>query len=162
MMAEEIPLSEAQTIAQKFLLEKGMTGFSKPKLAHKAVRSTKNKATQQSAYYVFNSDKQGYVVVAGDDRCAEILGYSTEGRFDIATAPSHVRAFLQGYADELSALDAVQIQPLAKVAPRRAVKALWSETARKSIAPMLKSKWDQTTPHPTTPMHLSSKMVARL
>lgn len=149
MMAEEIPLSEAQTIAQKFLLEKGMTGFSKPKLAHKAVRSTKNKATQQSAYYVFNSDKQGYVVVAGDDRCAEILGYSTEGRFDIATAPSHVRAFLQGYADELSALDAVQTQPLAKVAPRRAVKALWSETARKSIAPMLKSKWDQTTPYNT-------------
>ena len=37
---------------------------------------------EQPAYYVFNDRRgQGFVIVAGDDRMGDILGYSNEGCF---------------------------------------------------------------------------------
>ena len=45
--------------------------------------------------HVFNIDGGGYVVVSGDDRTEDILGYSLTGTFDPENLPENMRAFLQ-------------------------------------------------------------------
>ena len=43
-------------------------------------------------YYVFNTnDDNGFVIVSGDDRTAEILAYSDNGRFNADEIPDNMR-----------------------------------------------------------------------
>ena len=54
-----------------------------------ATRSTEPNAY----YYVFNvGENSGFIIVSGDDRAKEILGYSDSGSFNINTIPSNCAA----------------------------------------------------------------------
>ena len=53
-------------------------------------------STASKAYYVFNAENNGgFVIVSGDDRTPEILGYAEKGRLMPATAPCNVKAWLE-------------------------------------------------------------------
>ena len=55
----------------------------------------------QKAYYVFNVESSnGYVIVSGDDRMPDVLGYSYSGSYNPDSIPDNMKAWLQGYADE--------------------------------------------------------------
>ncbi|MBQ5388791.1 MAG: C10 family peptidase [Paludibacteraceae bacterium] len=54
------------------------------------------------AVYVFNSENQGFVLVAAQDHARAILGYSDEGYFDENNIPNNMLFWLQMYADELA------------------------------------------------------------
>ena len=51
--------------------------------------------------YVFNYDGGGYVIVSGDDRTADILGFSHTGHIDADRLPVNMRNWLQGYATKI-------------------------------------------------------------
>ena len=51
--------------------------------------------------YVFNYDGGGYVIVSGDDRTADILGFSENGHIDADRLPVNMRNWLQGYATKI-------------------------------------------------------------
>lgn len=58
---------------------------------------------EQPAYYVFGRDKQqGYVIAGADDLASPVLGYVDDGTFDYANLPEQMKAWLQGYADEIA------------------------------------------------------------
>ena len=60
-------------------------------------------AAKVSGLYVFNVDGDGgFVVVSNDDRTTPILGYGDSGAFSTIEMPSNMRAWLQGYADEIA------------------------------------------------------------
>ena len=97
-------------------------------------------------YYVFNAENnQGFVIVAGDDRSEEIIGYSDTGYFDASNVPDDLSDMLESFVEDLRELDRQGItESLAstlKKAPRKAV-----SQARRPIAPLTTSKWTQGVP----------------
>lgn len=97
-------------------------------------------ALDNSYYYVFNIGTDGgFVIVSGDDRTPEILGYSDAGHFDAQNIPDNMRAFLQGYADEIQNLPETMPAASRGVGQKRVVKT--------PISPLLVSEWDQSEPY---------------
>jgi hypothetical protein len=104
-----------------------------------AHRAAKNGAAVLDYLYVFNIDGGGYVIVSGDDRTEEILGYSTTGTFDADKIPDNMRAFLQEYVDGIKYLDDhdIQVTRTSRRAPGY----------RDRIEPLLTTRWDQWAPY---------------
>lgn len=113
--AGPVGLEQARAKAAKFM--KGQNGGTvtlseTPEYA--PARSIKGVPTdvKSPAYYVFNTEADnGYVIVSGDDRTDEILGYATQGSFDIDNMPENVKAWLQGYAEQIAMLETYVPQP---------------------------------------------------
>jgi hypothetical protein len=91
---------------------------------------------EKAAYYVFNADRGGYVIVAGDDRAPAVLGYSDNGTFDNQDMPEAMQVMLDGYAAQLTALEQG-----AKPAPQLSM--------GRAIKPLVKSEWSQNEPFNT-------------
>ncbi len=96
-------------------------------------------------YYIFNiGDNNGFVIVAGDDRTAPIIGYSNEGNIDKNRMPDNMKAWLDACGKELKTLatmDDVQARKMMRAPRQRNV------STRNSIAPLITTKWDQATPY---------------
>ena len=77
-------------------------------LADKASRQQKAHSQKEQAnapYYIFNaSDGLGYVIVSGDERAKEILGYSDTGHLSEETMPCGMKMLLDLYAEEINSL----------------------------------------------------------
>ncbi len=133
LSAAPVSKEQARKKAAAFLATKGLA-TSDITLAKTAPRKAPSAAT--AAYYVFNTtEAQGFVIISGDDRTEEILGYADQGAFDESEMPSHVKAWLDGYADQIEAIDAQKGEP-AK-----------APTVRAAIAPMLETQWNQDAPY---------------
>ena len=48
------------------------------------------------AYYAFNIDGGGFIIVAGEDRANQVLGYSDHGRLDANNLPKAVKLLPRG------------------------------------------------------------------
>lgn len=84
------------------------------------------------ALHVFNvGGDNGFVIVSGDDRTEDILGYVEGGKFDPNNMPSNMRFWLQMYADQIRSLGNSDVQR----GPRRAPYA--------TIEPLVVTNWDQ-------------------
>lgn len=131
--AGNVSESAALQKARAFLAERGMAAPVAMRLAmkgHKAQQAT------QSDYYVFNvGQQQGFVIVSGDDRVDDILGYADSGMLQEDGLPDGLRYLLDGYAEQLAWLDSHPEQAVSHRAP-----------ARSSIAPMVETRWDQGAP----------------
>ena len=96
-------------------------------------------------FYIFNiGERQGFVIVSGDDRTAPVLGYSDEGCIDPERMPENLRYWLDDYAQQLKTLaqmDDTQASKALRAPSRAAVQT------RNSIAPLITTKWDQATPY---------------
>lgn len=85
-------------------------------------------------YYVFNvGTDNGFVIVSGDDRTPDILGYSDSGSFSAHDIPAAFKFMLQVYASQMKSIT-VDNQ-------------LTSQTVKSSISPMLTTFWDQGYPY---------------
>ena len=135
IQAAPVSKTEAQKKAQQFISGKiaAARGTSTPSL--------QLATTDGDNYYVFNvTGQQGFVIVSGDDRAPEILGYSDEGQFDAANIPSNMKAWLQGYTDEIQ-----ELKNTPEVAGARSA-AIRKAATRTSISPLLNTLWDQHAP----------------
>ena len=94
-----------------------------------------------SCYYIFNvGSRDGFVIVSGDDRAPEILGYSDTGSFDENNIPDNMKAWLQGYADQIQLLS-----DMPEMAESRAAKP--KKTAKSAVGPLLSTTWGQDEPY---------------
>ncbi|MBO4564043.1 MAG: C10 family peptidase [Bacteroidaceae bacterium] len=91
--------------------------------------------------YVFNMEENGgYVIVSDDDRTTPVLGYADSGHLDLDNMPENMKAWLQGYANEIAWIRTNNIQPAVNAASRRA------SVVKKPVAPLLRSQWSQDFP----------------
>ena len=142
VMADNVTPEEALQQATQFVKERIATG--------QHARRSPGSATPQltlakkvSGLYVFNVDNScGFVIVSNDDRTEAVLGYSDKGSFDPNNIPDNMRAWLQGYADEIAWLNE-HPRPAAIKAPRRTSDA----TIKTPIAPLVQTTWDQGEPY---------------
>ncbi|MBP5688110.1 MAG: C10 family peptidase [Muribaculaceae bacterium] len=139
--AEQVSESKAQSVAAKFMKERGM-GAVAASQPLRAPRSKAGASQQEAAYYVFNAAKdRGFVIVSGDDRTEQVLGYSDKGNFDPANVPENMKAWLNQYVEEISMLDEGVIQ-LDAVASNAHLNAYPSGV----VQPFMRSEWDQGAP----------------
>ena len=128
MNAGEVTEQQALQKAQQFMQGK--------QFEHRNLRRAAS--TAGNAYYVFNAeDNGGFVIVAGDDRVKDILGYSERGNFDLAKAPSNVRWWLGQYEKAISSLG----KETHRAISRRA------ETVKDAISPFITTTWGQFSPY---------------
>ena len=91
-------------------------------------------------YHIFNvADNGGFVIISGDDRAVQVLGYADRGFIDPDRMPDGLRDLLADYTKEMTFLASQPDEPQpAAQAPARAVSLI-----RKPILPLIKTKWDQ-------------------
>ena len=88
-------------------------------------------------FYIFNvKDDGGYVIVSADDRTTPVLGYATSGRLDETDMPANMKAWLDGYRQQIKSLETTSVQIARRVAIGRA-----------AIAPLLTTQWNQYGPY---------------
>lgn len=106
-----------------------------------------NGASDAQPYYVFNAENnQGFVIVSGDDRSEEILGYSDTGCFDEDNLPEPLVGMLQFFVEDLKELDKLGITEPSEINRNKAARKAVA-VGRKSIAPLTTSKWSQRAPY---------------
>ena len=128
LMAGVVTEKQALQKAQKFMKGKSFV------VAGARSMSPDKTAEEPSSFYVFNAENQGgFVIVSGDDRTPEILGYADSGELDMDKLPSNVKAWLDGYDQQIKSLG------------NRQVKALTS-TQKATITPLITTQWNQGAP----------------
>ncbi|MBR6054260.1 MAG: C10 family peptidase [Bacteroidales bacterium] len=106
--AKPVDESVAKSIAESFLRRPSaarLTCKGKVPAEVKRLRSplTASQASQP-AWYVFNFDGGGFVIVSGEDVTEPILGYSDTGHFDYDNAPSNIRWWMDGLASDIAVI----------------------------------------------------------
>lgn len=113
----------------------------------------KNTPTQQGLkqnvpYYIFNaSDGQGYVIVSGDERAREILGYSETGSLTEETMPCGMKMLLDLYEEEINKFPQSPIEGSLEVNNKLTSVPKKLAAARININPMLSCQWGQNSPY---------------
>ena len=97
--------SEAKRITQWQAQQQAYSFWGKqmPQKA-RAKSRTANTASRSDAYYVFNNDAGGFVIIAGDDAVAPVLGYTSTGSFDAENLPDGLKDLLKSYERQIAAL----------------------------------------------------------
>ncbi|MBO4613295.1 MAG: C10 family peptidase [Bacteroidaceae bacterium] len=134
LMAAPVTQEQAMQRARVFVNSRPrMAQGGKLKAARAPLKLQSAQAT--ASYYVFNvGEGQGFVIASGDDRTPAILGYADDGNFDVDNIPTNMRAWLEDYERQISALDKY---PAAQV----------NSTIHEAVAPLLTSTWNQLAPY---------------
>ena len=143
-LAGPVDESAARQRAQAFLQERGKS-LSKARSIHKAPQRRTAQKVEVPAYYVFNvGETDGFVVVSGDDRTTEILGYADSGNLDMDALPDGLQYLLEGYETQISFMNNE------KVTSNNARKSVSSQHRLRSyepIEPLIESRWSQGKPY---------------
>lgn len=117
---------------------KGATALT-PQLALQGRKKVAGKAAEiPPSYYVFNNGgDNGFVIISGDDRAADILAYAENGTFDPQNIPDNMKACLDGYANEIEWARANVPDANEEEEP---------QPARQVIFPLVETKWGQNNP----------------
>ena len=155
MWADDISEQQAQQIAAEAfgqLHRSSPVGAKATARAKEQVRPvlayTMQKEGQPADLYVFNSSadgNDGFVIVAGDDNAASIVGYSEQGHFDGTDIPLNLKALLEQYAEEISYLrhHPKEIQK-SSTANSKKIEMYYGNIV---VGPLVKSTWNQGSPY---------------
>lgn len=146
VMADNVTPEQAQALASKFLQTREATG-SRVRRAPGTAAQQLTMVPMMKGLYVFNvSDDGGFIIVSGDDRTRSILGYSDSGNIDASSMPDNMRAWLQGYADEIAWLEQNAATITYAPAKAKAISRVGSHSTA-AISPLVSTKWNQGTPY---------------
>ena len=115
VLAQTRSVTEAISVAESFLSTAAYTRSAPISQDNTlsfayASRSTHLAKADKSNYYVFNRGaNNGFIIVSGDDRAIDVLGYTDEGRFDYDELPPGLKGLLETYSKEIEALDNPQL-----------------------------------------------------
>lgn len=142
LSAAPVDVNTAIAKAQRFVNEKAYSGrlmaplAGNLQLAHVEMNS---KMLDRAVYYIFNTSN-GYVIVSGDDRAEEILGYG-DAQIDINKIPCNMKAWLATYKVQIEYLQANEgmvVETPSMMAPSLRIP---------SVEPLLTALWDQEAPY---------------
>jgi len=155
--ASQRTASDAQQIAFNYLnVVNSSTGKQKaPSSTNQlqlAYTVTENNASDETGLlYVFNiGNNNGYIIVSGNDKANDILGYSYTGTFNANKIPDGLNYWLNGFAEEIKLIennaDAISIE---ETNTNEGLKKTQASTQfLPAVSPLLGSvKWDQGNPY---------------
>ena len=102
LVAETVAPFKAKKLAGAFLHAQGCKSVSvrqvdEPQFLTKA-------SFYHPAYYVFEGERGGYVIIASDDRVKPLIGWSAEGSYRPENVPPNMRAWLNIWEDIVAAV----------------------------------------------------------
>ncbi len=138
--AEHVSVTSAQRAAQNFLKSFNVESVELVDVTADA---------KFANLYVFTSE-HGFVVMSADNRVRPVLGYSLTNSFVTEDMPENVRAWFQGYNDQiqyaidyrLSASNDVALQWESLIKGDREL-----TRATEVVAPLIRTQWSQKTPY---------------
>ncbi|MCR4919723.1 MAG: C10 family peptidase [Prevotella sp.] len=131
--ADEVTAEQALEQAQQFVS------------SHNSRKSapTVKSAGQVSGLYMFNVSSGGFVIVSNDDQTVPILGFGESGSIDPDDLPDNMRAWLQGYAEQIAWLQSNGSSGDDVNNRSRAVR----RAPMAAIAPLVQTNWNQSRPY---------------
>lgn len=124
-------------------------------LVWKGNTSSLRSAVSNPPFFIYNiGDRQGFVIVSGEDATKTILGYADEGAFRTDNMPDNLRNWLNFYQQEIEAVRAASSTVTSEVST--------AATGTTVVAPLLGDvKWNQTDPYNLLcPLEVSSSTHA--
>ena len=143
VQAETIDANQACQIASDFLSSANGHKRTTVTVADMSLRYTGLSSIDlvMPTYYIVANDRDGgWVVIAANDNVWPILGYCEDGYFDFEQLPCNMRAWLNGYSEQI---EFIQAHP--EIEPSQTKRQLISTLA--SITPMLTTTWGQGSPY---------------
>ena len=107
LMAGTVSKEQALRIATSFMAQHGI---QKP-LVLAQTDKQKTRSEDADLYYIFNSENS-FVIVSGDDRSPQVLGYSLHNCFEATDMPDNLASWLDGCAKTRSAEDVPHHDPV--------------------------------------------------
>lgn len=137
LRAQTINEQDALEAAKTFLKSKSAQGTAlhSPRKVQLSLAETEHIDNGDPAYYVFNNNDAGFVVV-GAQKSPMVLGYSDRGTFDATNIPDGLKGLLAGYAEEM---EIVSQNTGAEITTQLYEKPV--------IAPLCEAKWNQGYPY---------------
>ncbi|MDY0342321.1 MAG: C10 family peptidase [Lentimicrobium sp.] len=151
--AEVVYPDQASAVAQNFyyerMVQKGqMVNINDIEL----VLASEGRSNELPAFYAFDINNGGFVIVSGDDGYTPIIGYSDEGKFPTNYAGSNFGSFLNEYIDQISFLrenrvlpDAALVQKWVELSQPSTVQ--YAMGGSRDIEPLILSTWNQDYPY---------------
>jgi len=140
--ANNIDAMSAGNVANHFLKQQVATGKTIASVSRndlKLVHAEASRVAQNAkAYYAFNITGGGFIIIAGEDRANQVLGYSDQGRLDFNNLPDNFKALLDSYQEEIEFL---QSHPNVKTTP--SLRA----TNTPGVKPLITAIWGQELPY---------------
>ena len=142
--AGNINATAARTAASNFLKQQASakpgyfkaTAMTDLQLSH----AEPSKAVKGAVdYYVFNIKGGGFVIIAGEDRATQVIGYSDRGHIDVNNMPYNLKGLLDGYKQEIEFLQTYDGNDLTVAAP--------TLKAGTGVEPLIKTTWGQEMPY---------------
>ena len=140
--AGNISADVARKMANDYIRQQASKGSFKAhaasdiRLVHSEASS---KANGANVYYVFNIKGGGFVIIAGEDRATQVLGYSDTGRLDCDNLPYGLQGLLDSYKLEIEFLQSYTKDDL--------IPAPKTFTATAGVEPLIKTTWGQEMPY---------------
>ena len=144
--AEFVPSDRAAIVASNFLHSNdAANSFVNKRMSlydHDNSNSTKGN-NDAPAHYIFQGeDGKGFVIVAADDVCQPILGYSYDGTLSVDGLPDNMKYWLEWIDDQICYARDNNLEPSPEV------KKQWEFTKAGTGGPVLETaKWDQVSPY---------------
>ena len=145
-IAQQIDVSTALNTAASFLSQQRPQGnlskkALKSQIADQLQLAERGVMEGKTCYYIFNDGSDGFIIVGGDRKAREILGYSSNGAFDRNNIPEGLNWLLDYYKERIG----VAIKLGLRV---QEVESSRVKTAAKSdVAMLLTTEWGQGNPY---------------
>ena len=136
--AGSIDVNAARQAANSFLKSK-MTAqgmFKAPAMADIKLAHTEASSVEGNAYYVFNIQGGGWIIMAGDDRAKQVLAYGDKGNIDMNDMPGSMKGYLKMLKGQIETAQAYKGETVPVKAPKRSA----------AVEPLLKTDWGQGEP----------------
>lgn len=139
MTAGEVSINDAQAKALRFLNQRPGTKLLMSPQELKLIHVEPAQVGRNEAdFYVFNAeDGSAFVIVAGDDRAADVLAYGPHA-LDMQTVPCNMQWLLNQYKRQLAFL---------RDHPEMRVNKTASRSTAVPVSPLVSCKWNQRSPY---------------
>ena len=130
LSANPVDVATAKTLGSRFMLANNRAETASMSLAF-----TGKTDAGVNAFYVFNCQPKGFVIVSADDRMRPILGYSTESKFDVIAVEEGLNVFFDTYISDLETAISENIEEPYEMDLSR---------GDRTVGPLCSSVWHQT------------------
>lgn len=130
--------ANADPVSRRAALQKARQ-FMPGKQFNAAPGFARSKKTMDTElFYIFNAEEGGFVVISGDDRTVPVIGYSEKGEINQDDMPDNLRNWLEGYVDQIQAIEDGYATPALSRSTR---------STKPAVGPLLQTKWNQGYPY---------------
>lgn len=153
LMAAIVQPDAATTVARNFIYERFVTAGSAVSASEIDLQLINTRESNgQPAYYVFNVEKGGWIIIAADDVFSPVIGYAADGKFPAGQLDANFASFLSSYVEQIDFARQNSISAKEDIAQQWSAYTYGSNPRMllegdRDVEPLLDITWDQGSPY---------------